>query len=136
MTDTFTYQLRAEHIPLTGRNDLSLKGVIPDSWLCVDCGFNTAPGLSTRAEVEAAMAAGKLDGDGGIKQTTDANSEVYAIRDRVWAETGMKSYGGCLCIGCLEKRIGRRLRPKDFQRNHPLNMRPGTPRLLNRRGRS
>jgi hypothetical protein len=39
---------------------------------------------------------------------------------------------GCLCIGCLEKRIGRRLKPKDFT-DHPFNQLPGTPRLLNRR---
>ena len=43
---------------------------------------------------------------------------------------------GCLCIGCLEKRIGRRLKPKDFLRGDPFNddLLPGTPRLLKRRG--
>jgi hypothetical protein len=45
--------------------------------------------------------------------------------------------GGCLCIGCLEKRLGHRLQPKDFLRGHPFNLPhvPGTPRLMNRRGR-
>ena len=43
--------------------------------------------------------------------------------------------GGCLCIGCLEKRIGRVMRPKDFEREHPFNMVPGTPRLMKRQGR-
>ena len=33
----------------------------------------------------------------------------------------MEPYGGCLCIGCLERRIGRKLKPKDFERNHPFN---------------
>jgi hypothetical protein len=41
-----------------------------------------------------------------------------------------------LCIGCLEKRLGRRLKPKDFQRDHPFNAyhMPCTPRLRDRRG--
>jgi hypothetical protein len=44
--------------------------------------------------------------------------------------------GGCLCIGCLEKRIGRELRPADFDRSHEFNQPdvPGTWRLLERRG--
>jgi hypothetical protein len=33
----------------------------------------------------------------------------------------------------LEKRIGRRMRPKDFPADNGLNQLPGTPRLLNRR---
>jgi hypothetical protein len=47
----------------------------------------------------------------------------------------MKPEGGCLCIGCLEKRLGRRLKPKDFPRDHPLNdvRVPGTERLRRRR---
>jgi hypothetical protein len=46
----------------------------------------------------------------------------------------MEPRGGCLCIGCLEKRLGRKLRPKDFQRDHPFNRPnvPGTPRLMKR----
>ena len=49
----------------------------------------------------------------------------------------MEDFGGCLCIGCLEKRIGRKLKPKDFLRGHPFNrpQLPGTKRLLERRGR-
>jgi hypothetical protein len=42
--------------------------------------------------------------------------------------------GGCLCIGCLEKRIGRRMTPADFP-DHPFKALPGTPRLLERQGR-
>jgi len=41
--------------------------------------------------------------------------------------------GGCLCIGCLERRLGRRLTPKDFSRRHPFNKTPGTGRLIERR---
>jgi hypothetical protein len=45
----------------------------------------------------------------------------------------METMGGCLCIGCLEKRLGRRLGPKDFLRHHAFMRLPGTERLLNRR---
>ena len=50
----------------------------------------------------------------------------------------MEEMGGCLCIGCLEKRIKRRLRPTDFQRDDVCNNPnvPGTERLLSRRGRA
>src|SRR5215831_16015926 len=40
--------------------------------------------------------------------------------------------GGCVCIGCLEKRLGRKLTPKDFPRRHPFNSLPGTERLIER----
>jgi len=45
----------------------------------------------------------------------------------------MGPMGGCLCIGCLERRLGRRLTPKDFSRRHPFNKTPGTGRLIERR---
>ena len=111
----------------------SLKGVTPESWLCIDCGINTSPGMSTRAELEAAFAADKSK---GVEQRITAESEVYIVRNVVWAAAGMKPLGGCLCIGCLEKRLGRCLRPKDFLRSHVFNSSrmPGTPRLLKRRG--
>jgi hypothetical protein len=43
----------------------------------------------------------------------------------------MEGMGGCLCIGCLERRIGRRLKRKDFP-DHELNWLSGTPRLRSR----
>jgi hypothetical protein len=108
---------------------MDLRGLLPESWCCVDCGFNTAPGLSTRAEAEAAFAAGQ----DGIEQTYDDRSEVYTVRDAVWKAAGMKPWGGCLCIGCLEQRLGRRLKPRDFLRGHVFNNLPGTQRLRDRR---
>jgi hypothetical protein len=71
----------------------------------------------------------------GFTVTQDERAEVYYVRERIWAEAGMDDWGGCLCIGCLEKRLGRRLRPKDFLRNHIFNQLPGTDRLLRRQGR-
>jgi hypothetical protein len=83
-----------------------------------------------------------LDGATVLKRLKEADispqycgpdSEVYTVRDAIWEKAGMEPFGGCLCIGCLEKRLGRRLKPKDFDWNHPFNALPGTPRLLNRR---
>jgi hypothetical protein len=63
----------------------------------------------------------------------DERSEIYYVRKEVWAKTGLDCYGGCLCIGCLESRLGRQLEPKDFQPDHRLNWLPGTERLMDRR---
>jgi hypothetical protein len=112
---------------------------LTESWLCIDCGVNTAPGLFGRAEMEKAIEEAKARGEwgeeNGIDQTIGWNSEVYTVREAVWKAAGMEPFGGCLCIGCLEKRLGRRLKPKDFLRGHPFNHpdMPGTPRLKNRR---
>jgi hypothetical protein len=110
-----------------------LQGLVPESWNCVDCGIDTAPGCHNRAQMERAFAA--IGDDQGVEQTFDQRSEVYTVRSAVWQKTGLGPMAGCLCIGCLEKRIGRALRPKDFQRGHPLNTLPGTLRLLQRRGK-
>jgi hypothetical protein len=96
--------------------------MIPESWSCVDCGVNTAPGMLSKAAVYA-----------GAEVTFDERCEVYTVRRRVWKATGMKDDGGCLCIGCLEKRIARRLTPEDFLADNGLNLTPCTPRLMQRR---
>jgi hypothetical protein len=110
-------------------------GTVPESWRCVDCGINTAPGCLNRREMEEALQIAALNtADGGVKQRFDKHSEVYTVRAAVWEKAGMEPMGGCLCIGCLEKRLGRVLTPKDFKRRHPFITLPGTPRLLHRRG--
>src|SRR6516165_8084405 len=35
------------------------------------------------------------------------DQEVYIVTKEVWQATGLEGWGGCLCTGCLEKRIGR-----------------------------
>jgi hypothetical protein len=116
-----------------------LRGWVPESWCCVDCGVNTAPGLLKRAEtekaIEAAKAAGTWQMDQGIPRTIDDQSEVYRVRDHLWKKAGMEPMGGCLCVGCFEKRLGRRLKPKDFVRDDAHNDPdiPGTARLVKRR---
>jgi len=63
---------------------LDKEGEMPDDW-CIDCDINT-------------VTAG----------------EYYMVNDHVWSQTGIDTYGGMLCILCLEKRIGRNLISEDF----------------------
>lgn len=39
-------------------------------------------------------------------------SEYYMVLHRLWSSVVLTS--GMLCIGCLEKRLGRKLKPADF----------------------
>ena len=119
----------------------NLKGLMSESNNCVDCGVNTAPGLLTRIEMEIAIIAmgDRWHNGEGVKQALQPDEcELYMVRDAVWKAAGMEPYGGCLCIGCLERRIGRKLKRKDFPRDHSFNDpelwgKYGTARLKNRR---
>jgi hypothetical protein len=116
------------------RQATARDGGIPESWNCVDCGVNTAPKCLTASQVDRALAASAIAPD-ACKMTIDESSEVFTVKPKVWQAACMEDFGGCLCIGCLEVRIGRRLTPKDFPRNNGLNIFPGTARLLSRRDR-
>jgi hypothetical protein len=115
------------------REDATLRvigvpdGNVTEDWICVDCGINTAPGFpdgpTTLRQIEAT---------GESTVTIGGDNEVYMVRESIWKKVGMEPFGGCLCIGCLEKRLGRKLKPKDFPA-HPFNGMPGSPRLLKRR---
>ena len=74
-----------------------------DEFRCVDCSVNTC----------------------GI-------DEYYMVRDSVWRAARMKPAGGMLCIGCLEKRLGRMLCPGDFT-SCSLNREPQQSERLQRR---
>jgi hypothetical protein len=120
---------------------MDLTGLTPESWACIDCGINTFPGCPSRVEIERrcnALAVIKLLSATGEEPaiatlTFNEHCEVYTVRDSVWEAAGMEPMGGCLCIGCLEKRLGRKLRSRDFLRRHPFNRVPGTERLIDRR---
>lgn len=62
--------------------------------------------------------------------------EYYMVNHALWLTSGLTARGGMLCIGCLEKRIGRTLTPDDFL-VCPLNGENfnKSDRLLNRLGR-
>src|SRR6516165_9738117 len=85
--------------------------------------------------MEQAMKACALSASGeeSVPITVTTDSEIYQVRESVWKQSGMKAWGGCLCIGCLEKRIGRQLTPKDFDRKHVFHEFPGSVRLMSRR---
>jgi hypothetical protein len=121
---------------ITARPDPETAASDPESWCCVDCGINTAPGCSTRADMVQFVKTSAIRMDNGLVQRFDETAEVYMVRAAVWTTAGMHPFGGCLCIGCLERRIGRQLCAKDFKRRHSLNTLPGTPRLLQRQGRA
>lgn len=45
-------------------------------------------------------------------------TQLYLVKDRLWRKAGMGP-SGALCIPCLEKRLGRKLRPRDFLHGAP-----------------
>jgi hypothetical protein len=62
---------------------------------CVDCGIETAP-------------------------PDPRNAEQYMVTDELWAMAGMQPFGGHLCVGRLERRLGRTLTRADFT-DAPVN---------------
>lgn len=107
------------------------RGMVPETWACTDCGINTHPGGHGRKRLEQLLA---LDWNNqGVEVAYGEHTEVYMVKSAIWKAAGMTDMGGCLCIGCLEKRIGRTLTPKDFDRKHPFHALPGTARLRSRR---
>ena len=109
----------------------SLKGTVPESWLCVDCGRDMAPGMFNRVEMVRALAAAEAAG----RRASIYGSTTLRVSNKVWKAAGMKPKGGCLCIGCIEKRLDRKLTPKDFHPRYPFNHpdMPATRRLKRRR---
>src|SRR5437763_12200156 len=95
---------------------VSLNGLQSEHHNCIDCDYNTFPGAPPRELAEFLM-----NRDGEVPMTYTDECELYYVRDAVWKAAGMEPYGGCLCIGCLEKRIGRKLKPKDFDCKHVFN---------------
>jgi hypothetical protein len=59
------------------RDDCDIYGLIPDNYICVDCGMDTWPGHKTRAEVEQSMRAAK----GGGEEVEGDEVNIHA-RDR------------------------------------------------------
>jgi hypothetical protein len=63
------------------------------------------------------------------------NHEWFMVKDNVWAR-GQRG-GKCrfLCVGCLERRIGRKLSSDDFKRSAKVNFVDQTSAKLRRRMR-
>ena len=116
--------LRREDYDATG-------GAISESHDCIDCGFDTAPGVPDKAELQTMFAAGHR-----AIEVNNRNHEQYIVHDTIWRAAGMGPWSGCLCIGCLERRLGRPLTPDDFPADDDLNaLRDCTKRLRERRER-
>jgi hypothetical protein len=62
----------------------------------------------------------------------DRADEYYMVRDALWRKAHPQQKGK-LCIGCLERRLGCRLRPRDFT-DAPINrfLRGSSDRLASR----
>ena len=73
--------------------------------------------------------------DEGVSMELNDQSEDLSCARGGVEGCWMAPFGGCLCIGCLEKRLGRQLRPTDFDTSHPFNCAPGTTRLMERRAK-
>jgi hypothetical protein len=110
-------------------HDITRGCSMPDTWNCIDCGENTAPGMSGANDVLEALNAGR-----GIKQKVDKRSEIYTASESVWRAARMGDHDGCLCVGCLENRLGRMLNREDFIPWHVFNgpHYPRTKRLKDR----
>ena len=59
-----------------------LRGMMPESWACIDCGINTAPGCMNRKQLEQAMAADW--NHQGVQQSFGKRSEVYTVKPAIW----------------------------------------------------
>jgi hypothetical protein len=113
--------------------DKAVQDNIVESWLCIDCGMNTAPGHPSGPEIRVAFT---MNPKASLSLPLTCETEIYDVKDAIWSQAGMRPWNGCLCIGCLEKRLGRKLRPKDFSSHDKKTWAdfPCTERLLNRRG--
>jgi hypothetical protein len=110
---------------------LSLVQSISEHHNCIDCGMNTNPGAPPRELAQFLM-----NRDGTFPMTCSHDAETYYVRDHIWKQAGMDGWGGCLCVGCLEQRIGRKLKRRDFEPKHPFNQPwfPRSERLADRLG--
>jgi hypothetical protein len=88
--------------------------------VCSDCGMETAPRT------------GEIDPWEGLRRPGPKDVgkwEFYMVRNEIWQAVG--SGRGFLCIGCLELRLGRVLKPRDFTSAEINDWSPlDTPRLV------
>jgi hypothetical protein len=61
-----------------------------------------------------------------------AIDELYMLRDAVWDSAAFADE--MLCVGCFERRLGRRLVPDDFYPDVPINYDRMSERLEARKG--
>jgi len=84
-----------------------LKKLVPKSWLCDDCGEDLGGRMPTRDKL--------TDVTIDIFGPYILSKKIKIVRPAVWAEAGAPPDVSWLCDDCLEKRLGRRLRPEDYE---------------------
>jgi hypothetical protein len=69
----------------------------------------------------------------GILGGGDGSGEWFMLKDRVWSASQSMGDARFLCVGCIERRIGRRLSSTDFRRSAKVNFAgTKTPKLRQR----
>lgn len=101
----------------------------PHSWICLRCGLNTAPGCLSAAQLADGFKSLRLKPN-ATEITIDDRCKVYAVKSSIWEIAGVEI--GCMCIACLESRLGTMVMPRDFDRRHSCHSLPGTRRLIDR----
>src|SRR5215510_7179058 len=70
---------------------------------------------------------------GGIGGSCGSDREWFMLKDRVWNLAQCDRPRRFLCVGCLERRLGRTLTAADFKRSAKVNfVGSKSPRLLRR----
>jgi hypothetical protein len=71
----------------------------------------------------------------GCGEDTGKMHEFYMVHDWIWLSVMPSPHCGKLCIGCLERKLGRKLISSDFT-NFPINYvsswNPKSQRLMDR----
>lgn len=49
------------------------------------------------------------------------DNDWFMLKDRIWREATRGTDVRCLCIACLEQRLGREVNAKDFKRSAKVN---------------
>jgi hypothetical protein len=67
---------------------VDLRGRTPESWVCIDCGINTAPGFATRIQMEQSFTGPRVKE--GVTVVFTEQCEVYMVKDATWKAAGME----------------------------------------------
>ena len=70
-----------------------LRGKLPESWACVDCGINTAPDLLNREQMEQGLA--RDWSNQGVHQSVGERSELYMVKAKIWNAANIGEMSGC-----------------------------------------
>jgi hypothetical protein len=72
------------------RREDGLSGVVPESQNCIDCGCNTLPAFSTRAEAEQMIAEQTCGGPQEMEHSAGVERPIRSllVHDHVWKAAG------------------------------------------------